>query len=56
MECRDQAWRKAFVTASLILAAGAYGVEVAPVSPQDMRGLDAAIMREVWGTTRLGRA
>ena len=48
--------RKAFVTASLILAAGAYGVEVAPVSPQDLRGLDAAIMREVWGTTRPGRA
>ena len=36
--------------------AGAYGVEVAPVSQQDLRSLDAAIMREVWGATRPGRA
>ena len=48
--------RKARVTASLVLAAGAYGVEVAPVAPQDLRGLDAAIMREIWGTTQPGRA
>ena len=47
--------RKAHVTASLVLAAGAYGVEVAPVSLKDLRSLDAAIMREVWGTTRPGK-
>ena len=29
---------------------------MAPVAPQDLRGLDAAIMREIWGTTRPGRA
>ena len=27
-----------------------------PVAPQDLRGLDAAIMHEIWGTTRPGRA
>ena len=39
--------RRAQVVAGLVLAAGAYGVEVAPVSGTDLRRMDAAVMRGV---------
>ena len=48
--------RKAEAIASLVLAVGLFGTEVADVNKSDLRKLETRVLSAVWGSCRGGRA
>ena len=48
--------RRAEAAATLALATGMYGVEIAPVEARSLRALETKVMTAVWGCSRKARA